>query len=91
MSTDYIEILHGLVLSSQPGTEVTIEDLNSAEFSSDLGLDSLTLVLLLGEYLQEKNLDPGMFDPEWLLELTTVSGIVTVLKRIDTELGCEVS
>ena len=79
---NYRQRLFDLALSEGLLSNATVDTIRLDRPRGDLGLTSLSVILLIARYLEQSSGDVT-FDPEWVVSLETVGGIITVMQRID--------
>lgn len=71
-------------LGTQPGVPpLTYEDVARAKTRDELGISSLSIILILVNYLKERTGDTVALQPEWVSRLHDVDGIVSVIRLIE--------
>jgi hypothetical protein len=62
---------------------VTVDALSTAKTRNDLGISSLSVILLVANYMDSAGLAGDDFNPEWIEKLDVVDGIVSIFREID--------
>ncbi|BCB89216.1 hypothetical protein [Phytohabitans suffuscus] len=71
-------------LATQPMTkDVSYEQVVQARSREELGISSLSMILVLLNYISEYTNDTVTLRPEWVPRLVDIDGIVSVLREID--------
>jgi hypothetical protein len=71
-------------LAKQPMTsDITYEQVAGATTRDELGINSLNMVMVLVNYINEYTDNTVTMRPEWVSRLGDVDGIVSVLREID--------
>jgi hypothetical protein len=71
-------------LATQPETsDITYDQVLRAQSREELGISSLSMVMVLVNYISEYTNDTVTIDPEWVSRLDYVDGIVSVFREID--------
>ncbi|HUZ39559.1 MAG TPA: hypothetical protein VMV17_24815 [Streptosporangiaceae bacterium] len=84
MSTDDYRRKLADFLTKQPETSgLAHERVLAAQTRQDLGISSLTMVLLLTHYVEQYTDNTVTIRPEWVSRLGDVDGIASVLREID--------
>lgn len=85
MSTDDYRLkLAGFLATQAPTSHLTQDQVLTAHTRQDLGITSLTMVLLLANYVEEHTNNTVTLQPEWVSRLGDIDGIASVLREIDT-------
>ena len=84
MSTDdYRRKLAEFLTKQSETADLTEEQVLAAQTRQDLGISSLTMVLLLTHYVDQYTNNTVTIRPEWVSRLGDVDGIASVLREID--------
>lgn len=71
-------------LAKQPMTsDITYEQVVGAKTRDELGINSLNMVMVLVNYINEYTNNTVTMRPEWVSRLGSIDGIVSVLREID--------
>jgi len=71
-------------LSTQPaGADLTYEQIVGAQSRQELGISSLTMIVLLMNYIKKYTNGGVAVRPEWVPRLNDIDGIASVLREID--------
>ncbi|MFD2467882.1 hypothetical protein [Amycolatopsis silviterrae] len=71
-------------LTTQPaGADLTYEQIVGAQTRQELGLSSLTTIVVLMNYIKKYTNGGVTVRPEWVPRLNDVDGIASVLREID--------
>lgn len=62
---------------------IDMERVRNARRREDLGISSLTVIVLVSNYLESVGLSASRLEPEWLPRLDEISGIISVFREID--------
>jgi hypothetical protein len=80
---DYRRKLAEFLTKQSETSHVTQEQVLAAKTRQDLGISSLTMVLLLAHYVEQYTNNTVTIRPEWVSRLGDVDGIASVLREID--------
>jgi hypothetical protein len=80
---DYRLKLAGFFASQAATSHLTRDQVLAAQTRQDLGITSLTMVLLLANYIEKHTNNTVTLQPEWVSRLGDVDGIASVLREID--------
>jgi hypothetical protein len=71
-------------LAAQPfGSDLSYEQIVGAETPQDLGISSLNMIIVLMDYIKKYTNGSVTVTPEWVLQLTDMDGVISVLREID--------
>jgi hypothetical protein len=82
-SDDYRRKLADFLTKQSETSHVTQEQVFAAQTRQDLGISSLTMVMLLAHYVDQYTNNTVTIRPEWVSQLGDVDGIASVLREID--------
>jgi hypothetical protein len=80
---DYRLKLAGFLATQAPTSHLTRDQILTAQTRQELGITSLTMVLLLANYVEEHTNNTVTLQPEWVSRLGDIDGIASVLREID--------
>ena len=83
---DYTTKLHAF-LKTQEFVQHTIglDALRAARRRDELGITSLGIIMLVANYMEVNGVPNAEFQPDWINEFETVSGILSIMRAIDLE------
>jgi hypothetical protein len=67
------------------GIRIELDALKAASKPDELGITSLSVILLLVNYMEVSGMSSEQFNPEWVSSLDSIEGIVSVFRELNRE------
>jgi len=81
---EYLGKLTELISSQDYLKDVPLDAVGLSSTRDELGITSLSVIMLVANYMERVGGADQAFDPDWVHRLNDVGGIIQVMRLIDT-------